>query len=185
MPRLQDLYTKELRPGLMKDFGCANIFQVPRLEKIVLNMGVGSKNQEDKKVIHACEALRFIAGQDPVVTKARKSIAGFKLREGMSIGAKVTLRKARMYEFLDRLLTIAMPRIKDFRGLSLKSFDGCGNYAFGIREHLVFPEINQDKVDQVMGLDIVIVTTASSNSQAFFLLKSLGFPFPHNQTLYK
>lgn len=177
MARLKEFYTKELHPKLMKDLGYKNVFEVPRLEKIVLNMGVGEAVQDSRRTTSAAEDLALIAGQHPVITKARKSIATFKLREGMNIGAKVTLRKLRMYEFLDRLVTIAMPRIRDFRGLSARSFDGRGNYALGIREHFIFPEINYDKVDQTLGMDVIFVTTAQTDSEARALLEGFGLPF--------
>lgn len=177
MARLKELYIKELHPKLMKELGYKNVFEVPRLQKIVLNMGVGEATQDSRRTAAAAEDLALIAGQRPLLTKARKSVATFKLREGMSIGAKVTLRKIRMYEFLDRLTTIAMPRIRDFRGLSSKSFDGRGNYAFGLREHFIFPEINYDKVDQTLGMDIVFVTTARTDQEARALLEGFGLPF--------
>lgn len=177
MARLKEFYVKELHGKLMKDLGCKNIFEVPRLEKIVLNMGVGEATQDSRRTAAAIEDLALIAGQRPVATKARKSIATFKLREGMSVGAKVTLRKSLMYEFLDRLVTIAMPRIRDFRGVSPRSFDGRGNYALGIREHFIFPEINYDKVDQTLGMDIVFVTTARTDQEARALLEGFGLPF--------
>lgn len=176
-PRMKDRYTKEIRAKLKEEFKYTNEMQVPRLEKIVLNMGVGEATADSKKLTSAIEALTAIAGQKPVATKARKSIAAFKLREGMSIGAKVTLRKDQMYEFLDRLVTIALPRVKDFRGLNGKSFDGRGNYAMGIKEHIVFPEINYDQIDQIWGLDIVVCTTARTDAEAKALLKEFDFPF--------
>ena len=176
-PRMKDRYTKEIRAKLKEEFKYTNEMQIPRLEKIVLNMGVGEATADSKKLTSAIEALTAISGQKPVATKARKSIAAFKLREGMSIGAKVTLRKDQMYEFLDRLVTIALPRVKDFRGLNGKSFDGRGNYAMGIKEHIVFPEINYDQIDQIWGLDIVVCTTASSDAEAKALLKEFDFPF--------
>ena len=176
-PRLKQRYTKEIRAKLKDEFKYTNEMQIPRLEKIVLNMGVGEATADSKKLTSAIEALTAISGQKPVATKARKSIAVFKLREGMSIGAKVTLRKDQMYEFLDRLVTIALPRVKDFRGLNGKSFDGHGNYAMGIKEHIVFPEINYDQIDQIWGLDIVVCTTASTDDEARALLKEFDFPF--------
>lgn len=176
-PRLKQRYTKEIRAKLKDEFKYTNEMQIPRLEKIVLNMGVGEATADSKKLTSAIEALTAISGQKPVATKARKSIAAFKLREGMSIGAKVTLRKDQMYEFLDRLVTIALPRVKDFRGLNGKSFDGHGNYAMGIKEHIVFPEINYDQIDQIWGLDIVVCTTARSDDEAKALLKEFDFPF--------
>jgi large subunit ribosomal protein L5 len=177
MARLKEHYQKVVRPSLMKEMNYKNIFQAPRLEKIVINMGLGEAAQDNRKAQVALEELSLIAGQKAVLTKAKKSIAGFKLREGMNIGAKVTLRQDRMYEFLDRLVNIAMPRIRDFRGVSPKSFDGRGNYSLGIREHIIFPEINYDKVDQMKGMDITIVTTATSDSEALALLKGFDFPF--------
>ena len=176
-PRLKRQYADTIRPALVEKFGYANPMQVPRMEKIVINMGVGEAVGDSKRVGAAAGDLGLIAGQRPVVTKARKSIAGFKLREGMAIGAKVTLRKARMYEFLDRLVTIALPRVRDFRGLNPKSFDGRGNYALGIKEHIVFPEIDYDKVDNIMGLDVVVCTTANTDEEARELLRGFNFPF--------
>ena len=175
--RLQKHYDEVVRPALMKEFNYTNPMQVPRLEKIVVNMGVGEAVSDSKKLTAAVGELALITGQKPVVTKARKSIATFKLREGMNIGAKVTLRRQRMYEFLDRLVTVALPRVRDFRGVSGKSFDGRGNYALGLKEQLVFPEIDYDKVDEVRGLDIVIVTTARSDAEARALLKGFDMPF--------
>jgi large subunit ribosomal protein L5 len=177
VPRMKQRYTKEIRAKLKEEFKYTNEMQIPRLEKIVLNMGVGEATADSKKLTNAIEALTAIAGQKPIMTKARKSIAAFKLREGMNIGAKVTLRKDQMYEFLDRLVTIALPRVKDFRGLNGKSFDGRGNYAMGIKEHIVFPEINYDQIDQIWGLDIVVCTTARSDAEAKALLKEFDFPF--------
>lgn len=177
VPRMKQRYTSEIRTKLKSQFGYTNEMQVPRLEKIVINMGVGEATQDSKKLSSAIEALTAIAGQKPVATKARKSIAAFKLREGMSVGCKVTLRKDQMYEFLDRLVTIALPRVKDFRGLNGRSFDGRGNYAMGIKEHIVFPEINYDQIDQVWGMDIVVCTTARSDEEAKALLKEFDFPF--------
>lgn len=176
-PRMKSLYESKVR-GAMKDkFGYANVMQIPRLEKIVLNMGVGEAVADRKKVENAASDLALISGQKPVTTKARKSIATYKVREGMTLGAKVTLRGDRMYEFLDRFVTIAMPRIKDFRGLNPKSFDGRGNYAVGIKEHIVFPEIDYDKVDQVWGMDVIICTSATTDEEARELLKNFNFPF--------
>ena len=175
--RLKEHYDNTLRPALMKEFGYANVLQVPRLEKIVINMGVGEATADSKKINIAVEELAAISGQKPVVTKSRKSIATFKLRQGMNIGAKVTLRQQRMYEFLDRLITIALPRVRDFRGVSPKSFDGRGNYCLGLKEQLVFPEINYDKVDKTRGMDIVIVTTARTDAEARALLKGFQMPF--------
>ncbi|EQD31191.1 50S ribosomal protein L5, partial [mine drainage metagenome] len=170
-------YNSELRQELLKTLEYKNIMQVPRLEKIVINMGVGEAAQDAKKMQSAVAELELIAGQKPVVTKAKKSIAGFKLREGMPVGVKVTLRKAKMYEFLDRLVNIALPRVRDFRGISPKSFDGNGNYALGIKEQIVFPEVNYDKIDQVRGMDIIFVTTAKSDKEAHTLLQGFNMPF--------
>ncbi len=177
MARLKNHYETVVKPTLMKEMGYKNIFQAPRLEKIIINMGLGEAAQDNRKAQNALEELALIAGQKPILTKAKKSIAGFKLREGMSIGAKVTLRRDRMYEFLDRLVNIAMPRIRDFRGISPKSFDGRGNYSMGIREHIIFPEINYDKVDQIRGMDITFVTTAKTDVEALALLKGFDLPF--------
>jgi len=177
VPRLRTQYDEQIRKGLTEQFGYKNVMQLPKLDKIVLNMGVGEATGDSKKPSVAAEDLALIAGQKPVVTRARKSIAGFKVREQMPIGAKVTLRKERMYEFLDRLVTIALPRVRDFRGLNPKSFDGRGNYAMGIKEHIVFPEINYDKVDQIWGMDIVVCTTAKTDDEARALLKAFNFPF--------
>ncbi len=176
-PRMKSLYETEIRDALSKKFSYKSVMQVPKLEKIVLNMGIGKAVDDRKKVDAAFQDLTLIAGQRPIVTRARKSIAGFKLREGMAIGAKVTLRQDRMYEFLDRMVTIALPRLKDFRGLKGNSFDGRGNYALGIKEHIVFPEIDYDKVDEILGLDIVVCTTAQTNDEAYELLKGFNFPF--------
>ena len=177
-PRLRTLYDEQIVKAMTEKFGYANRLQVPRIEKITLNMGVGEATQDKKRVTSAAEEMELIAGQKPVITKARKSIAQFKLREGMPIGAKVTLRRERMYEFLDRLITIAMPRIRDFRGLNPKSFDGRGNYAFGIKEQIIFPEINYDRIDKVRGMDIIVTTTAKTDEEARELLRLFGFPFP-------
>ena len=177
MTRLKEHYEKVVRPALMKEFGYQNPMQVPRLEKIVVNMGVGEAVQDGKKVDAAVKDLTAIAGQKPVVTRAKKSIATFKVRENMPIGCKVTLRRDRMYEFLDRLVNIALPRVRDFRGLSGKSFDGRGNYALGLKEQLVFPEINYDEVDAVRGMDVVIVTTAKTDAEAKALLRGFQMPF--------
>jgi large subunit ribosomal protein L5 len=176
-PRLKQHYQDELLTELTKTFGYANPMQVPRLDKVVLNMGVGEAASDAKKVQAAVGDLGLIAGQRPVVTKARQSIAGFKLREGMPIGAKVTLRKNRMYEFLDRLVNIALPRVRDFRGLNPKSFDGRGNFSMGLKEHIIFPEIDYDKVEDVLGMDIIVCTTAKSDEEARALLQGLNFPF--------
>jgi large subunit ribosomal protein L5 len=175
--RLQEHYQKVVREALMKEFSYENALQVPKLDKIVINMGVGEATADSKKINIAVDELTAISGQKPVVTKARKSIATFKLREGMAIGCKVTLRRQRMYEFLDRLITIALPRVRDFRGVSGKSFDGRGNYTLGLKEQLVFPEIDYDKVDKVRGMDIVICTTAHTDAEAKALLKGFQMPF--------
>ncbi|MBL6780244.1 MAG: 50S ribosomal protein L5 [Paracoccaceae bacterium] len=177
-PRLRAAYDENIRAALKEEFGYKNDMQIPRLEKIVLNIGAGREAVKDsKKAKSAQEDLSTIAGQHAVITRAKKSIAGFRVREDMPLGAKVTLRGARMYEFLDRLITVAMPRIRDFRGVSGKSFDGRGNYAFGIKEHIVFPEIDFDKVDEVWGLDVVIATTAQTDAEAKALLKAFNMPF--------
>jgi large subunit ribosomal protein L5 len=176
-PRLKDLYEGELRARLKDELGVATIMQVPRVSKITLNMGVGEAKTESKALDNAIEELTTIAGQRAQLRRARKSIAGFKIREGMPIGAKVTLRGARMYEFLDRLVSIALPRIRDFRGLSPRSFDGRGNYSIGIREQIIFPEINYDDVSTIRGLDVTITTTAQTDEAAFALLRGLGLPF--------
>jgi large subunit ribosomal protein L5 len=177
VPRLKLQYQDVIKGDLSKEFSYPNVMQVPRLEKVVLNMGVGDAVSDSKKVKAAAADLGLIAGQRPVITKARKSIAGFKLREGMPVGAKVTLRKDRMYEFLDRLVNIALPRVRDFRGLSPKSFDGRGNYSMGLNEHIVFPENDYDKVEDVLGMDIIVCTTAQTDDEARALLKGLNFPF--------
>jgi len=177
MTRLKDHYDKVVKPSLMKDLAYKNPFEAPKLSKIIINMGLGEAAQDSRKAQGALEELALIAGQKPVLTKAKKSIAGFKLREGMNIGAKVTLRRDKMYEFLDRLVNIAMPRIRDFRGVSPKSFDGKGNYSLGIKEHIIFPEINYDKVDQIRGMDITLVTTAKTDAEALALLKGFDLPF--------
>ena len=176
-PRLKKFYEETVRPALVKEFGYKNPMQVPRIDKIVLNMGVGEAVADSKKVNSALGDLGKIAGQKAAVTKSRKSIATYKLRSGMAIGGKVTLRKTRMYEFLDRLVTVALPRVRDFRGLNPKSFDGRGNYALGIKEHIIFPEINYDEVDQVWGMDVVVCTTAKTDNEAKALLKAFNFPF--------
>jgi len=177
MTRLKEHYDTVVRPSLMKEFGYRNPLEVPRLEKIVVNMGVGEAVQDVKKVDAAARELAAITGQKPVITKAKKSIATFKLRENLPIGCKVTLRKQRMYEFLDRLINIALPRVRDFRGVSAKSFDGRGNYALGLKEQLVFPEINYDQVDATRGMDIIIVTTARTDKEAKALLAGFQMPF--------
>lgn len=176
-PRLKTEYHARIRAAMKEKFGYSNEMQVPALDKVVINMGVGEAVADSKKLQSALAALQAISGQKPVATTARKSIAGFKLREGMKVGAKVTLRRERMYEFLDRLVTIALPRVKDFRGLNGKSFDGRGNYAMGLKEHLVFPEINYDQVDSSWGMDIIVCTTARSNEEAKALLAEFNFPF--------
>ena len=177
IPRLKQHYNDVLRDALVKEFGYANRMQVPRLDKVVLNMGVGEGINDSKKVTAAAADLGLIAGQKPVITKARKSIATFKLREGMPIGAKVTLRKNRMYEFVDRLVNIALPRVRDFRGLNPKSFDGRGNFSLGLKEHIIFPEIDYDQVEDVLGMDIIVCTTARSDDEARALLAGFNFPF--------
>jgi large subunit ribosomal protein L5 len=177
IPRLRTQYDETIKPALIEQFGYANVMQAPKLDKIVLNMGIGEAVNDTKKVKTAAADLEKIAGQKPVITFARKSIAGFKVRENMPLGVKVTLRKARMYEFLDRLVNIALPRVRDFRGLDPNSFDGRGNYAMGIKEHLIFPEIAYDQIEQVWGMDIVVCTTAASDDEARALLKAFNFPF--------
>ena len=177
IPRLKQEYNDVIKAALVKEFGYANSMQVPRLDKVVLNMGVGEGINDSKKVTAAAADLGLIAGQKPVITKAKKSIAAFKLRQGMSIGSMVTLRGDRMYEFLDRLISIALPRVRDFRGISAKAFDGRGNYTLGVREQLIFPEIDFNKVDKTRGMNISIVTTATNDDQARSLLKALGMPF--------
>jgi len=177
MARLKELYQKEVAGKLQSEFGIENPMAVPKIEKIVLNMGLGEAVQNAKILDTAVEELSSIAGQRAVITKAKKSIANFKLREGMPIGARVTLRGPRMYEFLDRLIHVALPRVRDFRGVSKKAFDGRGNYTLGVRDHLIFPEIDYSKVDKSKGMNITIVTTAKSDDQARFLLKELGMPF--------
>ena len=177
VPRMRKHFDEVVRQKLTEEFGYKNPMQVPQIEKIVLNMGVGESTADSKKASVAAGDLALIAGQKPVITRARKAIATFKVRENMPIGCKVTLRKARMYEFLDRLVTVALPRVRDFRGLNPKSFDGRGNYAMGIKEHLVFPEINYDKAEQIWGMDVVITTTAKTDDEARALLKHFNFPF--------
>ncbi|MCL5985324.1 MAG: 50S ribosomal protein L5 [Actinobacteria bacterium] len=177
MARLKDFYQKEIVSEMMNRFSYKNKMQVPKVYKVVINVGVGSAKQDPKHLDNAVSELSLIAGQKPVVTRARKSIAGFKLREGMKIGCKVTLRGERMYEFLDRLLSVSLPRIRDFRGLSPRSFDGRGNYNIGITEQLIFPEVDYDKVEAIRGMNITIATTANSSEEAFELLNSFGFPF--------
>jgi large subunit ribosomal protein L5 len=177
MARLRDKYKKEIAPAIAKEFGIVNTMAVPKIEKIVVNMGVGEAISNSKILDTAVEELRSITGQKPVVTKAKKSIAAFKLRQGMSIGSMVTLRGERMYEFLDRLISVALPRVRDFRGISGKAFDGRGNYTLGIREQLIFPEIDFNRVDKTRGMNISIITTAANDEQARALLKALGMPF--------
>jgi large subunit ribosomal protein L5 len=177
IPRLRTEYDETIKANLIKEFGYKNVMQAPKLDKIVLNMGVGEAVNDTKKVKSAAADLEKIAGQKPVITHARKSIAGFKVREEMPLGVKVTLRKARMYEFLDRLVNIALPRVRDFRGLNPNSFDGRGNYAMGIKEHIIFPEINFDQIDQTWGMDIIVCTTARTDDEARALLKAFNFPF--------
>ena len=176
-PRMKSEYRQRIRAAMKEQFGYTNEMQIPKLDKIVLNMGIGEAVSDSKKVNSAIADLAKIAGQKPQPTKARNSIAGFKLREGMVVGAKVTLRADRMYEFLDRLITIALPRVKDFRGLKPTSFDGRGNYAMGLKEHIVFPEINYDQIDQMWGMDIIVATTAKTDDEARALLKEFQFPF--------
>ncbi|MDE0537413.1 MAG: 50S ribosomal protein L5 [Rhodospirillales bacterium] len=177
MARLREHFEQTVKPALIQEFSYGNNMEVPKLEKIVLNMGIGDGVADAKKVNAAAEEMALIAGQRPVITKARKSIANFKLRDGMAVGCKVTLRGDRMYEFLDRLVNVAMPRIRDFRGISGKSFDGRGNFAFGLKEQIVFPEINYDQVDEIRGMDVVICTTARSDEEARALLKGFDMPF--------
>jgi large subunit ribosomal protein L5 len=176
--RLRKDYDDRIVPAMTEKFGYKNRMEVPRLEKVVINMGVGEATQDKKKVETAAAEMELIAGQKPVITKAKKSIAQFKLREGMPIGVKVTLRRERMYEFVDRLVTIALPRVRDFRGLNPKSFDGRGNYAMGLKEQLVFPEINYDRIEKVRGMDIIVTTTAKTDDEARELLRLFNFPFP-------
>jgi large subunit ribosomal protein L5 len=179
-PRLRKKYDEQIAKAMTEKFGYKNALEVPKIEKITLNMGVGEGTQDRKKVTTAVEEMQLIAGQKPVVTKAKKSIAQFKLREGMAIGCKVTLRRERMYEFLDRLITVAMPRIRDFRGLNPKSFDGRGNYAMGLKEQIIFPEISYDQIEKVRGMDIIVTTTAKTDDEARELLRLFGFPFPQD-----
>jgi large subunit ribosomal protein L5 len=176
-PRLKETYEREIRPRLTEQLGLSSVMQTPKIEKITLNMGVGEAKTDAKQLDSAIEELTIIAGQRAQVRRARKSIAQFKVREGMPVGAKVTLRGARMYEFLDRLISIALPRIRDFRGLNPRSFDGRGNYSLGVREQIIFPEINYDDIQQVRGLDVTITTSAQTDDQAFALLQALGLPF--------
>ncbi len=185
VPRLRTKYDEEIVKALTEKFGYANRFAVPKIEKITINMGVGEGSQDKKKVQSALEEMQLIAGQKPVITMAKKSIAQFKLREGMPIGVKVTLRRERMFEFLDRLITVAMPRIRDFRGLNPKSFDGRGNFAMGLKEQIVFPEISYDQIDQVRGMDVIVTTSAKPDDAAREMLKLFGFPFPQDETQEK
>jgi large subunit ribosomal protein L5 len=182
-PRLKERYEQEIRGQLKDRFAYTSIMQVPRIEKITLNMGVGDAKQDDKVLEAAQEQLATIAGQKPNVRRARKSIAAFKLREGMPVGVSVTLRRARMWEFLDRLMSVAIPRIRDFRGLPVRSFDGRGNYSIGVREQIIFPEIDYDSIDQVRGLDVTITTTAATDEEAYALLRELGMPFQRDVTI--
>ncbi|MXO71408.1 50S ribosomal protein L5 [Alteraurantiacibacter buctensis] len=184
-PRMKTIYNEKIVKAMTEKFGYKNHMEVPKLEKITLNMGVGEASQDKKKVQTAAEEMELIAGQKPVITKAKKSIAQFKLRDGMPIGCKVNLRRDRMYEFLDRLVTIAMPRIRDFRGLNPKSFDGNGNYAMGIKEQIIFPEISYDKIEKVRGMDIIVTTTAKTDEEARELLRLFGFPFPAEEAAEK
>ena len=177
-PRLKKAYDETIVKAMIEKFGYKNPLEVPRLEKITLNMGVGEASQDKKKVEQAAAEMQAIAGQKPVITKAKKSIAQFKLREGMPIGCKVTLRRDRMYEFLDRLVTVALPRVRDFRGLNPNSFDGRGNYAMGLKEQIIFPEINYDQIEKVRGMDVIITTTARTDEEARELLRLFNFPFP-------
>jgi large subunit ribosomal protein L5 len=180
-PRLKGDYEQRIVPAMIEKFGYKNRLEVPKLDKVVINMGVGEATQDKKKVEAAAAEMQAISGQKPVITKAKKSIAQFKLREGMPIGAKVTLRRDRMFEFLDRLVTIALPRVRDFRGLNPKSFDGRGNYAMGLKEQIIFPEINYDQIDKVRGMDIIVTTTAKTDDEARELLRLFNFPFPRDE----
>jgi large subunit ribosomal protein L5 len=180
VPRLKKRYDEVIAKQMTERFGYKNALEIPRIEKITLNMGVGEASQDKKKVQTAAAEMELIAGQKPVITKAKKSIAQFKLREGMPIGCKVTLRRDRMFEFLDRLITVAMPRIRDFRGLNPKSFDGRGNYAMGLKEQIIFPEISYDQIEKVRGMDIIVTTTAKTDDEARELLRLFGFPFPQD-----
>jgi large subunit ribosomal protein L5 len=177
VPRLRKHYDEVIRPKLIAQFGYKNVMQVPKITKIVLNMGIGEATQDSKLVQVAASELEKIAGQKVVITKARNAIAQFKIRENLAIGAKVTMRKVRMYEFLDRLITIALPRVRDFRGLTDRSFDGNGNYAFGIKEHIIFPEIDYDRIDRIWGMDVIICTSAKSDEEARALIEAFNFPF--------
>lgn len=175
--RLKKFYKEQVVPALMKNYGYKNINECPKIEKVVLNMGLGDVKDNSKSLNAAAQELGLIAGQKPVITKAKKSVSNFKLHEGQSIGAKVTLRGDKMYDFLDKLIAIALPRVRDFKGISTKSFDGHGNYALGVKEHLIFPEISFDKIEKIRGLDVVVVTTAKNDKEAYQLLKEVGFPF--------
>lgn len=177
IPRMKEKYTKHVAPALMKKFGYSNVMQVPRLDKIVLNMGVGDATQDAKQIDEAVACLRDISGQKPVITRAKKAISNFKLRENMPIGCKVTLRQKKMWEFIDRLISVTIPRFRDFRGLPKKSFDGFGNYTLGIKEQIVFLEIDRDKVSKITGMDICICTTAKNNEEGYALLEEMGMPF--------
>ena len=180
-PRMKTLYDEVVVPGMTEKFGYKNRMAVPKIEKIVVNMGVGEGTQDRKTVTTAAEELALIAGQKPVITRAKQSIAAFKLREGMAVGTKVTLRRERMYEFLDRLITIALPRVRDFRGLKPTSFDGRGNYALGLKEQIVFPEIAYDRIDKVRGMDVIVTTTANTDEEAREMLRLFNFPFPKDE----
>ena len=180
IPRLKKTYTDSIAKAMTEKFGYKNVMEVPRLDKIVINMGVGEATQDKKKVDIAASEMELIAGQKPVITKAKKSIAQFKLREGMPIGVKVTLRREKMYEFLDRLITVALPRVRDFRGLNPNSFDGRGNYAMGLKEQIIFPEISYDRIEKVRGMDVIVTTTARTDDEARELLRLFGFPFPRD-----
>lgn len=175
--RLKKFYKEQVVPALMKEYGYKNINAVPKIEKVVLNMGLGDVKDNSKSLNAAVAELGLIAGQKPVVTKAKKSVSNFKLHEGQNVGAKVTLRGDKMYDFLDKLISVALPRVRDFKGISNKSFDGKGNYALGVKEHLIFPEISFDKIEKIRGLDVVVVTTAQNDKEAYQLLKEVGFPF--------
>ena len=177
MARLKETYSKEIAPAMQKKFGYKNVMQIPKLDKIVINMGVGEAKENAKALESACKDIEIICGQKPIITKAKKSVANFKIREGQNIGCKVTLRGENMYYFLDKLISLALPRVRDFRGISPNSFDGHGNYAMGIKEQLMFPEIDYDKIDKIRGMDIIIVTTAGTDEEAFELLKLMGMPF--------
>ena len=180
VPRMKIKFEAEIAAAMRAKFGYSNVMEIPKISKITLNMGVGEASQDKKKVQTAASEMEKIAGQKPVITKAKKSIAQFKLREGMPIGCKVTLRRERMFEFLDRLITVAMPRIRDFRGLNPKSFDGRGNYAMGLKEQIIFPEVSYDQIDKVRGLDVIVTTTAKTDDEARELLRLFGFPFPQD-----